>query len=254
VIDLAMIMDAMVEPFKTLEREIQKRTEELEESKNETELFLSAWAHKVGNMLQGMTTYLDLVDQATSAGDSVASSQKEAAQLNWEAKIINRQVAWLSQVKSSSGLPLVPVSISQAIFKAVKSITELAEDRSISFTPSDDDAKVLADGNIDLLFTGLFSHCVLGPEGSPTSVSVRCRTEENRVTVELEIKKGTSVNVMIEFLQGEGLPDMITLDLDMYMTRLLLHRYSASVESAGKKDGTLLLGFRRTVEALRENA
>jgi signal transduction histidine kinase len=244
-IGVAMVIDAVVEPFKTLETEIHKRTEELEESKTETELFLSAWTHKVGNVLQGITTYMDLIGRAASTGKSIAGYQREAGQLNWEARTINRQVTWLSQVKSSSGLPLIPVSISQAVSKAVKSIAELAEDRIIQFTPSDDEVRIWADDNIDLLFTGLFSHCVLGPGRSADCVSVRCLTEDNRVVVEVEVKTGSSVDGMREFLQSKDLPEVVTLDLDIYMTRLLLHRYGASVDARNKKGDVLLLGFRR---------
>ncbi|RDE15361.1 MAG: hypothetical protein C4K47_02930 [Candidatus Thorarchaeota archaeon] len=242
-IGMAMVMDAIVEPFRTLETVIHKRTQELEDSKSETEFFLSAWTHKVGNMLQGITTYLDLVGYATTKGESMVSSQKEAAQLNWEAKIFNRQVAWLSQVKSSSKSTLVPVSLDLAISKAASSIMELAETRNILITPSDEEVKVLADENLDLLFAGLFSHCVLPPRTHTASVAVKYTREKDSIAVELNVKTGASAREMAEFLRSRSLPTISKLDLDMYMTRLLLNRYGVLVESRGGNDQSLVLRF-----------
>jgi hypothetical protein len=243
VIGMAMVMDAIVEPFRTLETVIHKRTQELEDSKSETEFFLSAWAHKVGNMLQGITTYLDLVGYAATKGESLVSSQKEAAQLNWEAKIINRQVAWLSRVKASSKSPLVSVSLGLAISKAATSIAELAETRSILVTPNDEDICVLADDNLDLLFAGLFSHCVLPSRMNGASIAVRYDRDEDKIAVGLNMKTGPSTKDMAEFLRSTSLPSISKLDLDMYMTRLLLNRYGALVESHAGNDRRLVLRF-----------
>ena len=245
VIGVAMVIDAFVEPFKTLEVEIEKRTEELEQSKRESELFLSAWGHKVGNLLQGITTYLDLSAHYPKAGEGAQGFQKEAIQLNWEAKIINRQVTWLSQVKSSSGLPLLPVDLGRAIAKAAESIGELMDGASVSLSPSNESVEVLADDNIDLLFTGLYSHCLLGVYRNKVKVSVSYRAEQMSVVVELVITDGPSPHDMVEFFKSKGLPDVVKLDLDMYMARLLLERYGASVEAGSGQKSALILRFVR---------
>ena len=54
VIAFGMSVSAVFEPRKILEETVEHRTQELRDSKAESEFYLGMWTHKMGNILQAM--------------------------------------------------------------------------------------------------------------------------------------------------------------------------------------------------------
>ena len=97
VIAVAMIITAVIEPHKALVGLVEERTQEVEASRKESEFYLNLWGHKIGNLLQGMTMYLDLL--ALPEPQNPQHLQESARGLSREAAFINRQIGILAQVK-----------------------------------------------------------------------------------------------------------------------------------------------------------
>ena len=242
VIGLAMLVDAVIQPFKTLETQIEKRTEELDKSKKESDLFLMAWSHKVGNILQGITTFLDVYSE--DASESTPSSGRSiASELSWEGGIINRQVSWLAEVRLSTGKQLEAVDIEQAVETAIDAIDELKGYSSIKFNWNGPSHSALADDSLDLLFTGLFSHLLLSRRNAHSEISIRSDLGEGCLYVSLTSDKKAFDSEMADFLRGRNLPDLVNMDLDLYMTRLLLERYNTTVDWQDATRRTMILTF-----------
>ena len=63
-ISAAQIISSVIQPYRDLESIVEKRTNELEQSQRESDFFLNMWTHKMGNLLQGMVSYLEILEYA----------------------------------------------------------------------------------------------------------------------------------------------------------------------------------------------
>ena len=135
---------------------VRIRTEELEYAKRETEFYLNIWAHKVGNLLQGMTTYLDLFSVSNDP-EFLSQPQETAKDLSSEAIAINRQVAALLRVKENEVARTWPVHLPNMIKRAYDdSIEALDVSPESLILEGESDAQVIADDFLDLVFISLF--------------------------------------------------------------------------------------------------
>ncbi|TFG27762.1 hypothetical protein EU528_12265 [Candidatus Thorarchaeota archaeon] len=66
---------------------------------------------------------------------------------------------------------------------------------------------------------------------------------ENYVSIILSSKEKALKAETASFLKGRTLPDLVNMDLDLYMSRLLLERYNASVEWSNETVCNLILKF-----------
>jgi hypothetical protein len=225
VIAVAMIITAIIEPHKTLVGLVEERTYEVEASRKETEFYLNLWGHKIGNLLQGMTMYLDLL--ALPDPQNPQQHREAALGLSREAALINRQVGVLAQIREISQSDLKPLDAQDAFLGAVKTIDELMGLKTLSLQFYSDAAQhlVLADNLLDSIFENLLSFIVRSTKGKVSDVEVRFKVTDDIVDTHITyIGDPLSEDAETSVFQEINL-FKTTLNLDLYSVKILMDRY-----------------------------
>ncbi|MDF1538858.1 MAG: hypothetical protein P1Q69_08145, partial [Candidatus Thorarchaeota archaeon] len=133
---------SILDPHKALESLPEERT-------RESEYYLNMWTHKMGNLLQGLVTYLDILDHAEQGSYDDRDSRSAARVLSREAILVNHQVLQITSIKEGLNQELKPMDIGKAIESAE---TLLGKDIFNYEYPENESFIVIADDLLSLLF------------------------------------------------------------------------------------------------------
>jgi signal transduction histidine kinase len=228
---VVQFVTSILHPYKNLERLVNQRTRELNLSKQESEFYLNMWTHKMGNFLQGMITYLDILELASLNNEEDTKTRSAASDLSREAAMINQQVIQLTRIKESLDQTLWPVNLPEAFEDAIKSAAKLLGEDSFTAEFIHREAlTVKGDNLLPLAFHSAIAFQVrnrvdnqpnikisVGHSESPRSLKIACRGKQ----VPEELKR---------FIEGDELRGQIALDLDLFTIKLLMNRYSAQIK------------------------
>ncbi len=243
-ISIALATNTLLGHVRRLLQEVRERGRELIISRQESEMFLSAWAHKMGNLLQGITTYLELLSEC-KAESEMTTLRNEAQILTYEANRLNRQVSWLWTVKSAMDEPLHRADMTDVLTKAVNRIQDLFGDVSILLKSCPEPVVILVDDNVDLLFVGLISYILRAGGIESTKITLSCSISKDSVSTSIQLKGPHTSYELIKELQSADIRDVNKIDLDLYTSRLLLQRYNAVAEIDIEDDSIVHLRFPR---------
>lgn len=236
-LSVAMIFTAIIEPHRGLESLVERRTKELEVARKESDLYLSMWVHKMGNLLQGIVSYLELLAHGDSLNGTYNRAIETAMKLSREATFFNRQVAILSEIKSIAEKKLVPYKLETAIGRAQQTVEQMLKGTKFRFEISeiDDSLLVRADNKLDIVFTNLFVNEILSRKGE-ILISVECALIGNQVEVRVVTDGSRPADSELDQLLITDIPDVTTLNLNLFSVRLLLERYRSSIEYSRHDD------------------
>ncbi len=225
VIAVAMIITAVIEPHKALVGLVEERTNEVEASRKETEFYLNLWGHKIGNLLQGMTMYLDLL--ALPDPQNPQQHRDSAMGLSREAALINRQVGVLAQIREISQSDLKPLDVQDAFLGAIKTIDDLMGLKTLSLQFHSDAGQhlVLADILLESIFENLLSFIIRSTKGKVSDIEVRFKVTEASVDIHVTytgdpLSEDAEASVFQELNLFKT-----TLNLDLYSVKILMDRY-----------------------------
>jgi hypothetical protein len=230
VIAVAMIITAVIEPHKALVGLVEEKTDEVEASRKESEFYLNLWGHKIGNLLQGLVIYLDLL--SLPEPQDPQSLQKSAKGLSREAALINRQVGVLAQVKEKSELDLQPLNAHDAIQGAVKSIEDFTspETLSLRFHDDADHNWVLADDLLKTVFENLLSFIIRSSKDKASQIDIRFEETKDWVGIHFTY----SGDPLSEDAEASVFQELhlfkTTLNLGLYSVKILMDHYEGVFE------------------------
>ena len=230
VIAVAMIITAVVEPHKALVGLVEERTSEVETSRKESEFYLALWGHKIGNLLQGMTMYLELL--ALPNPEDTDHLRESAWGLSREAALINRQVGILAQLKESAPQVLIPQNIGGAIHRALETVGGLISPDTINllFQEDNEEVWIKADGLLEAVFLNLLSFISRSIEKKEIDVSIGFVEIDGYV----DIQVAYSGNPLSEDIETSVFHELnllkTTLNLDLYSVKILMDYYEGTFE------------------------
>lgn len=229
-IGMSLFISAIIHPHRFLEQEVEQRTRELNQSISESEFYLKMWTHKMGNLLQGMITYLDILEHAAQHSEEDADTRAAARNLSREATFVNLQVSQLTRIKESLYESLWPVNVVPVLEEAIESAGEIIGEGnfSVQFTRPKS-FSVTADGFLPLVFQSLFIfHVKKGiNDGNQFKITMSSEEDSHIITINSqgkEIPRG-----FIEFVEGDQNVEQIALDLNLFTIKLLMTRYNARI-------------------------
>lgn len=231
ILSVAMLFTAIIEPHRGLETLVEKRTKELEMARKESDLYLSMWVHKMGNLLQGIVSYLEILARGKSLDDTYKRAIETAMKMSRESTFFNRQVGTLSEIKSVGEKKLVPYNLDTAIEKTQETVEEMLKGANFRFEIKElhDNLLVRADNKLDILFTNLFVNEILSREGE-VLISVETILADNQVEIQIVTDGARPTDSELHQLMTTDIPDATTLNLNLFSVRLLLERYRSSIE------------------------
>jgi len=235
VIAVAMIITSVVEPYKALVGLVEERTQEVETSRKESEFYLTLWGHKIGNLLQGMTMYLDLL--ALPDPQDPQHLQESAAGLSREAALINRQVGILAQVKENVPQVLHPLNTRDTIQGALETMDALISPDTINISFHDDIDQndidqmwIMADSLLEAVFVNLLSFISRSIEKKEIDVNIVYKETEGNVDIHVTY----SGNPLSEDIKISVFHELhlfrTSLNLDLYSVKILMDHYEGAFE------------------------
>jgi len=227
-IAFAMLSAAIIEPRKQLEDMVVKQTKEIMNSKNESEFYLNMWTHKMGNLLQGLVIYLDLLSIAEERGNESQDNRRAAKEIAREATLLNTQVTKLSEVKDTLGSDSHPISLADAISRAMDLSSELLNPDAVRINSKvSSDTRVIAGEMLDVAILCLLSFFARLRESLHITISSDCKDSIAFVYVD---GIGNEVPVEIrKFLEDFVIPDTPSLELDLYVARTIMEHLGGTI-------------------------
>lgn len=234
---------SIIYPLRKLEEEVTLRTTQYEKAMSESEYILNMWSHKIGNLLQGIFTYLELLEEEQMSFGHVSSYLTPSMQLGQSASIINRQVSVLSELKSHAP-PNSPVNLLNSIHEGVMQAIEIFGAQA--FYVHEPDVRIVpyvkADEYLKIIFVNMIAFAL--EMGSYPTIEFEILTPQIQYVEILCRLRGIIIASDIkDSLIGEMNPQKTILGLDLFTIRLLIEKYGGiiSYEELGPSDIQLKL-------------
>ena len=247
---VTMIITSIIEPHKALESLIKERTAQLEESREETEFYLRLWTHKIGNLLQGIHSYLELIGFKAGEFPSLSDYQKMAVDLVRESTSVNRQVERLVRIKEKETSVTWPVKLSYVLSEFEKMMKDTVDDESLlmELPLIDNQLQIVADDLIDILFSNLVSKCARQHKETSKSISIRMSESKDQISLIFTPCSAMSISEISAWSEHRPQSKNSVVDLDLFMIWLLMERYGGGIEHkqcSNSQEGELVLTFRK---------
>ncbi|MFX1484668.1 MAG: sensor histidine kinase, partial [Promethearchaeota archaeon] len=229
IISISFMLDVVVDPFRVLKGLVLKRTEELAESKQESEYYLSIWSHKVGNLLQGLQLYLELLESSSDEQEITKLSQS-SLMLVKDVESINRQVSILSRIKGRQTEDLFPVSMNDAIKAAICEINDILGDSEaeITFSEFKQDDHVLGDELLSTVPFNIIMYIIRDQTPGKPKISVSLSESPDYLTVNIQYDGKHISEDVLTALYDSFDPSKTTMGLDLYAAKVLLKDYGGT--------------------------
>ena len=247
---VTMIMTSIIEPHRALESLVTERTVQLEESRKETEFYLRLWTHKIGNLLQGISIYLELIGIKAEEFPSLSDLKKTTSDLVMEAATINRQVEKLIRIKAKGASVTWPVNISHALSELDMKLRD-TQDSGVVLTQLsniDHELQVFADDLIEIVFSNLVALCIKQRSDNGKKTSVRVMESKDIIQVFLSPCSSHAIAEIEDWsIHNPSLKNSV-VDLDLFMTWLIMQRYDGKIDhqlNPHSKAEELVLTFKR---------
>jgi signal transduction histidine kinase len=230
-IAVVQFVTSILHPHRNLEQLVSLRTKELNLSNQESEFYLKMWTHKIGNFLQGMITYLDILEMAEQFSEDDKKTRAAAGDLSRDAAMVNRQVIQLSRIKESMNQVLWPVNLPKIVDEAVESAKELLGEDSFSVkTMAQDTPVVDGDDLLPLAFQSTIAFHLKNRLHNQPEITFTVTQRDSVPCVRVSCRGRQIPNELKMFIESDGMSGMIALDLDLFTVKLLMNRYNAKIE------------------------
>jgi light-regulated signal transduction histidine kinase (bacteriophytochrome) len=209
---------------------VRERTKQLEETREESEFYLNVWGHKIGNLLQSMILYLEMISTSSERDQKIVELADAAIEIGRETGQINRQVAALIKLKEKEDIELSPMNISEVLASSLE-ITKKLYGRDCvqeEYSPLHATIHVLADEFLELLFVNLLAYIcknrprsklLISPIATPQTIALQFSFDEPRIPLDIE-------NSLFSEIQ----PSKTTLSLDLYTVKILMRKFNGVFE------------------------
>ncbi len=215
---------SILDPHRVLESLLEERT-------MESEYYLNMWTHKMGNLLQGLVTYLDVLENAEQGSIDDRDSRAAARLLSREAILVNHQVLQLTSVKEGLHQELKLLDIGKAVSNAVESAESLLGKDVFNYEyPENERFLVVADDMVSLLFLNNIIFNVRNKTEDPVNISISFKHTNISRSVYIRTNAKPIPFDVQELLQHPGLSGSLALGLDLFTIKLLMNRYGGRIE------------------------
>ncbi len=220
VIALGMSVSAVFEPRKILEETVTHRTRELQDSKAESEFYLGMWTHKMGNILQAMSVYLDLLGEHHTQDPDLLDIQASAKVLSREATLLNLQVSQLSQILESRTMEIEPTSLAIVLSSAMDHAAFLLNPQDfkvhleISVNPL-----LYANNMLAIAILSVLSFIIKTRNTDKLSFLLQCELSSEEATIIIQCPGSLLTKEVQAYLHLDSIMLSTRIDFDIFVAR-----------------------------------
>ncbi len=236
ILDIGMTVRTVVQPRLILERLVEMRTAEAQRLQLESEFYLNMWSHEVGNLLQGIVHYLELMQLRDNIqSDMLSELDDSAMRLANRATLITRQVSKLKEIKEHAERTNQPVDLLVCLRNAIMTASSMlgVDSFTISLQGDTDSFHILADDLLELVFVNIICHAVESSKTTPVQIALGTRGNGKFIRVNIFYRGHVLSSDVQRSLLDQLDPKKTLLGLDLFTVRLLLDRYSALITYSG---------------------
>jgi len=203
----------------------------------------------VGNLLQGLYLYLDLMTSASDQQEIKKLSQSSLMLIN-DVDAINRQVRILSRIKDKQVEELVPVSLRAALEAAIHEIKNTLGGNAPEIVVSEleQDDYVLADDLLSTIPFNIIMYIIRDQAVGKPQISVKLLESSDHLTIQIKYE-GKHISEDVQAALYDSLdPSRTTMGLDIYAAKVLLKNYGGSISYEDTpQGGQFIAALRRTL-------
>ncbi len=224
VIALGMSVSAVFEPRKILEETVANRTKELEDSKAESEFYLGMWTHKMGNILQAMIVYLDLLGEHKTEDAELQDVQISAKVLSREATLLNLQVTKLSQILDSRLDEIQPFPLASILSNAMDHAAFLLnpQDFKVHLEISEN-PRLYANDMLAIAILSIISFVIKTRNTDDLSFLLQCELNQNDAILFIKCPGTELTEEVQEYLSLESVMLTTRIDFDIFVARSIIN-------------------------------
>ncbi|MHA1135571.1 MAG: hypothetical protein ACTSSE_03715 [Candidatus Thorarchaeota archaeon] len=158
----------------------------------------------MGNLLQGLITYLNILEHAAQHSEEDSDTRAAAKHLSREATLVNLQVSQLTRIKEHLLEALYPVNVVPLLKEAVESAEQIiGEDNfSVEFNRLEG-YSVIADGFLPLVFQSLFVFHAKKRSGDSIKFTIIMETEKNQQIIRIKSLGKEVPEDLRKFMEGD---------------------------------------------------
>jgi len=188
------------------------------------------WTHKLGNFLQGLVTYLDILEHASQNSEEDTKTRGVARNLSRDAIIVNQQVTNLMRIKERQHQVLWPVNLLPVLEEAVNSTDEMigTGNLSIEYVKTQDHV-VMADNFLPLAFQNLIAFLYKNSIDDQPKFAITMETYDDTLEISFKSRGEDISQELKDFIESGEKMDKIALNLDIFTIKLLMNRYQVSI-------------------------
>ncbi|MFW9767375.1 MAG: hypothetical protein ACFFF9_12890 [Candidatus Thorarchaeota archaeon] len=225
-----IVTTSVIEPRRIMMELVRKRTKQLEETREESEFYLNVWGHKIGNLLQSMILYLEMISSSSDKDQKIVELADAAIEIGRETGQINSQVAALIKLKEKEDIEVYPLKISEALAASLVITKNLYGPDCFheKYSPLSTNIHVLADEFLELVFVNLLSFICKNYPNSKLEISPIITTQTLTLQFSFDAPR---IPLDIEnSLFSEIQPSKTTLSLDLYTVKILMQKFGGVFE------------------------
>ncbi|MBD3404600.1 MAG: hypothetical protein GF411_00515 [Candidatus Lokiarchaeota archaeon] len=250
-IAMGLTATTITDPHRGLSSIIREKTTELERSRSESDFYLNIWGHELGNTLQGVISYLELIRMKKDEKSS-AEMESIALELAQRATRIVREVSELALIKQEQ-VVLHSIDVIETISETVSYMQEemklkFKANISIPTTP----VKVQADSLFGQIFIHLF-RVIIDRSPSTPEIFIKISLDREDVVIQVTDSSRTLPDSAVDFLMNRITATEGSINLGLFIIKNLVDRYHGEIlynQSNGKNHLSIILKNDRTKRGL----
>lgn len=227
IITLGMSVSAIFEPRKILEETVARRTRQLQDSKAESEFYLGMWTHKMGNILQAMIVYLDLLGEYPTEDPELEDVQVSAKVLSREATLLNLQVSKLSQILDSRFSTFEPTPLAIILSSAMDHAAFLLnpQDFKVHLEISDN-PRLYANDMLAIAILSIISFVIKTRNSDDLSFLIKCELNGDTATLTIECPGIPLTSDVQDYLHLKSIMLSTRIDFDIFVARSIIELFN----------------------------
>ncbi len=226
----SMLFSAVLEPQRNLEETVSQRTRELSQSKAESEFYLAMWAHKMGNFLQALLIYLDMMGTPSLATGDLKEIRFCAKTLSREATLLNLQVTNLSQILDSKDNMLYATPLAMILSNAMDLVGSLLDPQEFkAYLEVRDNPLLRANEMLSIAILSIVSFVVKTRITEDLSFVIKCDVQSESVILSVQCPGIELTNAIQEYLHQKNVQLSTNIDFDIFVARSIIELFDGQL-------------------------
>lgn len=234
IIAASLISMSVLEPHRTLQELVQKRTQELQRAIDESDYYLYMWSHEFGNTLQVVISYMEMILLSIEQGEDPIEFADGVLEIIEKGNSLIRLVRDLIRFKSSRGMEKTHTDIRETITLAIDSAVHLlgAALPKIHIVDYAEGELEFTSREIYIAFLNLILFLTKNNPYGRITIDITISQDDQWAIARFAAKGNPLSKDVIQSLLDELNPETTALGLGLYSVKIVVETYDGVLDYA----------------------